>query len=126
MALIELDRVIEREIAPLYYGRYVDDIMLVMEDGARFQSDTEIWNWLLKRSNGLLDWNSTTIALEPDGIIFQPKYLGGSEICFSNDKNRIFILHGLTGMALVDSIEREVQRPGQRMESSSASSFGAP
>ena len=34
VALVELDRVIEQQLAPLYYGRYVDDILLVMENGA--------------------------------------------------------------------------------------------
>ncbi|MEI0945484.1 hypothetical protein, partial [Pseudomonas aeruginosa] len=39
--LIELDRVVEQQIAPLYYGRYVDDILLVMESGASFRSTAE-------------------------------------------------------------------------------------
>jgi hypothetical protein len=34
VALIELDRFIEQQVAPIYYGRYVDDILLVMENGA--------------------------------------------------------------------------------------------
>ena len=33
VALFELDQLFEQEIIPLYYGRYVDDIILVMEDG---------------------------------------------------------------------------------------------
>lgn len=43
LALVELDRMIEQQIAPLYYGRYVDDILLVIENGADFSSAAEVW-----------------------------------------------------------------------------------
>jgi len=46
VALAELDRIVEQQLTPLYYGRYVDDILLVMENGADFRSTAEMWEWL--------------------------------------------------------------------------------
>ncbi|WP_209304244.1 RNA-directed DNA polymerase [Pusillimonas caeni] len=56
MALVELDRCIEQQVAPLYYGRYVDDILLVMENGANFASTAVLWEWLFERSQETLGW----------------------------------------------------------------------
>lgn len=109
MALFELDRLIEREVAPIYYGRYVDDILLVMENGANFQSTVEIWEWLFARSNGNLSWVG---GQERTAICFQPRYLRTnprmSRIRFSNAKNKVFFLSGETGKTLVDAIAHQI------------------
>lgn len=107
VALLELDRVIEQQVVPLYYGRYVDDVLLVMEDGANFQSIGEIWEWLFSRTDNLLGWS------DPDkqGIAFSPKYLKkcDSKVQFLNKKNKIFILSGETGKSLVGTITQQIQ-----------------
>lgn len=109
MALIELDRLIEHEIAPLYYGRYVDDILLVIENGKSFQSTSELWEWLFARSNSKLAWVK---GKENSQICFQPKYLkqgnSKSRIRFANNKNKVFILAGETGQTLVDAISHQI------------------
>ncbi len=56
MALIEFDRCIEHQVNPIYYGRYVDDILLVMENGADFDSSVAVWQWLFDRSSERLGW----------------------------------------------------------------------
>lgn len=109
MALIELDRVIEQQVAPLYYGRYVDDILLVMENGAHFRSADELWNWLFERSGGKLAWDD---GEESKKISFQPDYFKAgknkSQICFANSKNKVFMLAGETGQTLVDAIAHQI------------------
>lgn len=107
MALIELDRLIEKQVAPLYYGRYVDDIMLVMEHGAGFQFTSELWEWLFARSNGKLAWVK---GGEKKEICFQPAYhkQSKSEIRFANAKNKVFMLVGETGKTLVDAIAHQI------------------
>lgn len=106
MALIELDRVMQEQIAPLYYGRYVDDIMLVMDAGKQFGSTADVWEWIFSRSQSLLAWADKTQKKE---IYFQPEYLKRSRISFDNGKNKIFRLEGPTGLAMVGSIERNIQ-----------------
>lgn len=105
VALAELDRIVERQLAPLYYGRYVDDILLVMENGANFQSTTELWEWLFARSGGKLNWVE---GQERKQIGFQPDYLRDSKIRFANAKNKVFILAGEPGKTLVDAISHQI------------------
>ncbi|MCW2244985.1 hypothetical protein M2352_000576 [Azospirillum fermentarium] len=109
VALLELDRVVERQVVPLYYGRYVDDILLVMENGASFRSTAEPWEWLFSRSDGKLAWANPE---EKKEIAFQPVYFqqGASEsqIHFSNTKNKVFMLAGEPGKALVDAIDHQI------------------
>lgn len=112
MALIELDRLMEQQIAPLYYGRYVDDILLVMENGASFQSTSDVWEWIFARSDGNLTWSDKK---EKRQIKFSPKYLRGpsardtSNIHFSNSKNKVFILSGESGKTLINAIACQIQ-----------------
>lgn len=105
IALIELDRLIERQVVPLYYGRYVDDLILVMENGSDIQSTEQLWDWLFARSGGLLSWLP---GKKKDTVEFKPNYLHGSQIQFSNGKNKVFVLTGETGKTLVESIARQI------------------
>jgi len=106
MALIELDRLIEKQVVPLYYGRYVDDFLLVMEDGADFRSTEDLWQWLFGRFNGLLDWKDK----KQEAVRFRPTYLNESQILFSNEKNKVFLLSGEQGERLVESIAWQIHQ----------------
>ncbi|WP_321886451.1 reverse transcriptase domain-containing protein [Paraburkholderia bannensis] len=105
LALVELDRVIEKQCTPLYYGRYVDDILLVIDNTAGFRSTVELWEWLFARSGGTLGWVDQTAHKK---IGFAPTYLSDSQIQFSNDKNKVFVLAGDTGKTLVDAIAHQI------------------
>ena len=106
VALVELDRCIEQQIAPIYYGRYVDDILLVMENGAGFQSTTQLWDWLFARSDCKLSWVK---GEEGKQIGFHPSYLHDSQIRFANAKNKVFLLAGEPGKTLVDAIDHQIR-----------------
>ncbi|WP_201777351.1 reverse transcriptase domain-containing protein [Cupriavidus basilensis] len=105
VALAELDRIVEQQCAPLYYGRYVDDILLVMENAAGFRSTSELWEWLFARSRGKLGWVAQS---EHKQIGFEPDYLSDSRIHFANAKNKVFLLAGEPGKTLVDAIAHQI------------------
>lgn len=109
VALIDLDRLIEQQVVPLYYGRYVDDILLVMENGADFCSTAQLWKWLFNRADGKLAW---VIGQDQKEIAFQPTYLqqpqSPSKIHFANTKNKVFMLAGDPGKTLVDAIAHQI------------------
>lgn len=111
VALIELDRCIERQVVPIYYGRYVDDILLVIENGTGFGSTKELWDWLFARSNGNLAWGPSK-KVGAEVISFQPEYFregnGKSQIHFANSKNKVFLLAGESGKTLVDAISHQI------------------
>jgi len=104
MALVELDRIIQEQVNPLYYGRYVDDIILVMENPSDFKDSEKVWEWVFSRSDGLLKWGN-----QNGEVLFAPDYLHSSRICFANKKNKVFFLQGSTGRTLVDSLERQIE-----------------
>lgn len=101
VALFELDQLIEREVVPLYYGRYVDDIILVMENGAGLKSSIDVWDWLIKRMPVALDWVDVKQKKE---LKYSQDYLKKSKILFSSEKNRTFLLSGSSGQAVLKSI----------------------
>ncbi|TLS66186.1 Reverse transcriptase [Mariprofundus erugo] len=109
IALVELDRCIEQEVAPIYYGRYVDDILLVMENGADFGSTVQLWEWLFARADGKLGWVEEN---KGNNVCFKPDYLnqgdGKSRIHFANGKNKVFILEGESGKTMVDAIAHQI------------------
>jgi hypothetical protein len=109
MALIDFDRAIAKQVVPLYYGRYVDDILLVMENGANFKSTEQLWEWLYERSDGnlVLEKESKKSHIN---IAFQPTYLEKCEtkLYFANAKNKVFMLEGDSGKTLVDAIEHQI------------------
>ncbi len=104
MALAELDHLVHKEIAPLYYGRYVDDIILVMEDGVGFTGSEDVWEWVFARSSGTLRWASN----DKQCIVFTPSYLSDSTVEFANSKNKVFLLSGNAGMTLVDVLSKQI------------------
>lgn len=113
IALVEMDRFIMNQAVPIYYGRYVDDILLVMENHVGFSSTEELWEWLFARSDGKLGWiDEGNENNKKRTISFKPDYLnhenGKSKIYFDNSKNKVFILEGETGRTLIDAIAHQI------------------
>jgi len=110
-ALTQLDQFIERQVVPLYYGRYVDDILLVMENTSDIKTAEQFWDWIFKRPQrpGLFDWENKD---DPKNkcILFQPSCLTDSRIAFENAKNKLFVLSGEPGTALVNAISEQISQ----------------
>ena len=108
MALLGLDQFIEQQVTPLYYGRYVDDILLVMENTNQISSTESFWKWMFARPQpvGMLSWEGA----KKECILFSPGYLKDSRVAFSNSKNKVFILAGAPGATLVDAISEQVNQ----------------
>lgn len=104
-ALIELDQFIERQVVPLYYGRYVDDILLVMHNTSNFSTGNGFWEWFINRDGG-----KDLLKQENGSIVFTPDYLSGSSIAFQNKKNKLFFLSGGPGIALVNAISEQINQ----------------
>ena len=105
VALWEFDKTIIEDITPIHFGRYVDDIILVLDNAANITDKNEIWDRLCQRFN-LKD--ELLKNEDDDGITFCPKYHFGSTIRFANEKNKIFIMEGDTGKEYIKSIRREM------------------
>ena len=104
-ALIELDQFIDRQVVPLYYGRYVDDILLVMHNTSKLTTSNGFWEWVINCDGG-----KGLLKQENGSIRFQPSYLSESQIAFKNSKNKLFVLSGGPGTALVNAISEQINQ----------------
>ncbi|MHC8411660.1 reverse transcriptase domain-containing protein [Pseudomonas sp. Hz4] len=104
-ALLRLDQFIEQQVVPLYYGRYVDDIMLVMENTSDIKTTEQFWKWVFSRDGG-----KDLLESKGGSIIFKPDYLTDSRIAFENSKNKLFVLSGDPGIALVNAISEQINQ----------------
>lgn len=104
-ALLKLDQFIEQQVVPLYYGRYVDDILLVMENTSNIKTTEQFWRWVFSRDGG-----KNLLKKNKNSILFKPDYLRGSRIAFANSKNKLFVLSGNPGTALVNAISEQINQ----------------
>lgn len=104
-ALIQLDHFIEQQVVPLYYGRYVDDILLVMENTSDLTTSSAFWDWVINRDGG-----KDLLEQDNGSILFKPEYMEDSRIAFENSKNKLFVLSGGPGLALVKAIKEQINQ----------------
>lgn len=104
-ALIKLDQFIERQVVPLYYGRYVDDILLVMENTSELTTSQGFWDWVINRDDG-----KKLLKKDNGSLLFQPDYLKDCRIAFENSKNKLFVLSGNPGTALINAISEQINQ----------------
>lgn len=104
IALIELDAQIKDEIKPRFYGRYVDDIMIVLESGAHFSSESDVWSWISKRVDSIsTNSKSDTIAT------LKPSYLHNINLEFAASKTKSTKLDGFRGRQTLASLKDTIR-----------------
>ena len=114
MALWELDYFFENKLGPkvLYYGRYVDDILLVLKNNGEFSSLVDVWQWLAVSSRNLLK----TVPEVRNGnrntaLCYTPRYaeqMSETLISFSGDKCRMVLLDVAAGLPYVEKMKSQI------------------
>ncbi|HCG03854.1 MAG TPA: Reverse transcriptase [Desulfovibrio sp.] len=104
-ALFEFDKLVTQEVSPLYYGRYVDDIIIVMENTSNFKEPTAVWDWIIDRMQGALSWDDNAKKCT---LKYSQKYLHRSNIEFSDSKGKTYFLSGKNGLHILQSIKHAV------------------
>lgn len=100
--LAEFDRLIQKNLAPIYYGRYVDDVFLVLRDTGTFNTPEKVVNHLARRISMLkLSEDRTELRLVLP-------YAGKSILLFKTEKQHVFLLSGEIGEDLLDTIESKI------------------
>lgn len=105
--LAGFDKFIQQELSPLYYGRYVDDVLLVLDNQRGMKTADEVWKYLIDRSKGLL--HAGDDAGEAAYWLELP-YSSLSKLRFAGDKQKVFSLVGTSGLSLLESISRTVSQ----------------
>lgn len=104
--LVGLDQAIKTSLKPIYYGRYVDDIFLVIRATKELKTGIDFMRWLATRL-------SPEMSFHQEGESYFLKYripfALDSEIIFSGEKQKIFHLQGKCGLDLVDQISEQIR-----------------
>ncbi|MCC8444766.1 RNA-directed DNA polymerase [Xanthomonas cannabis] len=105
VALSEFDRRMRDSISPAYYGRYVDDIFIVVENVDGISSSQDFFKDLAEQFGDGLTFDSDTSITR-----FAPSYLSDSKVIFSPEKQKVFNLSGEFGLDLVGQIEQQIRQ----------------
>lgn len=105
--LLHFDQQIRRQLMPVYYGRYVDDIFLVIADPESIGTSHELWKYIIDKSAGLFsesDENGRDIRVN------LPKSYGNyANLLLQRTKQKFFFLKGTSGKDLLKSIASEIR-----------------
>lgn len=106
--LTEFDRAIVEKLAPVYYGRYVDDIFLVLN-----ADETDLG---AQRVTGRIATALAPIVKVkkndggPDSLTLHLPYAKDSELIFAGPKQKIFALSSAHGADLVHHIRDQIRQ----------------
>ncbi|MPW28124.1 hypothetical protein F9L16_03820 [Agarivorans sp. B2Z047] len=104
------DKLIVEKVTPIHYGRYVDDMFIVLRDSGEISNTDDLMKLLQSRlgklgNNKCLDKKANSIWR----INLNKNYQNDSVIELQANKQKLFILNGQAGKDLLDSIEHEIQ-----------------
>jgi len=108
------DCLIKQKLAPVHYGRYVDDMFLVLRDTGTIANNDGFMMFLQERlGKDCIFHEAGEKAKKGDSSkIWQiqqgEEIQGSSRIMLQSDKQKLFLLQGRAGQDLLDSIEKEI------------------
>jgi hypothetical protein len=104
--LAEFDIAVAEKSNAIYYGRYADDIFLVVPMAEEVKNGESFIKWL----RGVMDgWLVLKQASEGSGLRLDLPYAKDSTIVFSSKKQKIFFLEGEHGLDLLDQISEKIR-----------------
>lgn len=98
-----LDRQVERQLSPIYYARYVDDLFLVLHDSDDIRSPTDLWKFITQRISAFDRDGSGNVTLT------LPEWGGGTRLTLQGAKQKTFFLSGRSGTDLLDHIASQIR-----------------
>ena len=104
--LYELDNQIKDSLLPTYYGRYVDDIFIVLETPENATDGTSIMEHFVRSVDCLfLDRKKGS----PPGLKVNLNYATDSDLRFTASKQKIFSLSAGYGQDLINQISSQIR-----------------
>lgn len=101
------DKLILEKLAPIHYGRYVDDMFLVLRDTGTITNSLDLMNMVQSRIGE--SYISQNAKNDKVWEINQGSDIQGeTRISLQSDKQKLFVLQGRAGLDLLDSIEKEI------------------
>jgi hypothetical protein len=101
------DKLVLEKLAPIHYGRYVDDMFLVLRDTGTITNSLDLMNMVQSRMGE--SYISRNAKNDKVWEINQGSDIQGqTRISLQSDKQKLFVLQGRAGIDLLDSIEKEI------------------
>jgi len=110
MVLDEFDRQVETYISPLYYGRYMDDLFIVLDNpGRKFRCVRDVWDrivpWFNSCVNGIkICRDEGEVKLVLDSAIY-----GKTCLRFNSAKERCVVLDAAGGQGILDRLDETLE-----------------
>lgn len=104
--LFELDAVINQELLPVYYGRYVDDIFLVVKSPQRIITGSDFIEYLSSKADCL---KIDRVKGQPPGLTVRLPYANDSLLKFTPTKQKIFSISSDHGVDLIEQISSQIR-----------------
>jgi len=103
------DRLVREKMTPVHYGRYVDDMFLVMRDPGNVSSMRDLMMFLQVRLGNRHFMEDLDSGNDIWKIALGNKYQKKTVIHLQEQKQKMFVLKGKSGLDLLDTIEKEIQ-----------------
>lgn len=106
--LVEFDKAIVDKLDPIYYGRYVDDIFLIIRATDDDYGAQAVTNRLIDELKPLVSLKKDATA--PGSLRLRLPYARDSELIFAGPKQKIFALSSEHGADLVQHIRDQIRQ----------------
>ena len=109
----DFDSAVADRLSPSYYGRYVDDVILVLRQEEEYDDGETLLRGIAERLDPYLEFVDTPI----DGKALKVNLpyhstTPDSELLFVTAKQKIFQLEGAHGLDLINPIEEQIRSQG--------------
>lgn len=105
--LYKWDKLLKKKLSPIFYGRYADDMFLVLQDPGSIYDIPDLMNFLKKQIGSMF------LKQEKNGhcwhIHLGEKYQKNSKLIIQEDKQKLFILKGQSGLDLIELIQKDIR-----------------
>ena len=106
--LVEFDRMVLTKLKPLYYGRYVDDIFLVLNAAPDERGAQRVTRGIAEKLAPLVKVKRNGDG--PGSLSLDLPYARDSELVFAGAKQKIFFLSSAHGSDLVHQIRDQIRQ----------------
>ena len=109
LALVEFDSIVCDKLRPAYYGRYVDDLLIVFERGEGIDNRMQVWQYIQRASR---NFRLEFVGGDKPVLDFVPQYeadITNSRISFNGEKCRVMFLDSKSGVGFIRRLENQIR-----------------
>lgn len=103
--LTQFDRDIENNVEPIFYGRYVDDIILILKNNGTINSHDDFWSKLRSRFKGESYQETEENGNRIHTYTLEYSDSWAAELIFPIDKEKLFLLEPGNGELFLETVK---------------------